>query len=155
MIVQVQCPAMDVSASALGLRIDGPLPDVLAERTVEGPTSTLSLGVIGASHVVSISADSLMFREEMSCNAPAPLPESKCTPHYDFSSTIEVLSPDQLAQRAAAIPTDWLIARFPGTSPFHITALHGWWESQAWHWHTLHFYPEEHTVVTSRSRYEL
>lgn len=69
----------DVSARALALRLCGPRPaHILAERTLTSPgvPFALSLGILGASHVIDLSLPSdatshplHLFREEISCNA--------------------------------------------------------------------------------------
>ncbi|WJZ02294.1 DUF2617 family protein [Corynebacterium freiburgense] len=154
MIHQIHCPIADVSAADLGLLLDGPLPDVLANHRVAGPQGHLDLGVIGASHVASITLQgTLVFREEMSCNVTGPLPEHREFPGYEFRSTRESVSNTELAQWAESLDDSWLVAYFPGESPYHITALRGSWDASLIHWQTLHFYPEEQTIVTSQSRY--
>ncbi|MDO5076510.1 DUF2617 family protein [Corynebacterium sp.] len=161
MIVQLDCQPADVSAHALGLRIDGPLPDVLAHTTLRGPRGALHLGIIGASHVASVypagALDTPVFREEMSCNVPGPLPSALHHERYAFAHQVVRCTPDELAQRVEVLDQSWLVARFPGLGPHHLTGVTGWWDdgNAAWEWHTLHCYPEEHTIVTTQSRYAL
>ena len=157
MNVLLHCAPVDVSARSLGLLIDGPLPDVLAEHTLANSRGgRVRLGIIGASHVASVyDADTLLFREEVSCNVPGPLPPQINNPQYSFTQRIERLSDAEIAHRASLLDDDsWLVARFPGVGPHHFTAVSGRWERGAWEWRTLHCYPMEHTMVTTQSRYQ-
>lgn len=68
-------PPADVSAHALGVLLNGPSRPLLARRTVATGDSSLSMGIIGASHMVDVSlpmSDVPVFREEVSCLAACP-----------------------------------------------------------------------------------
>ena len=92
---RISCPIKDVSAADLGVRWNGPLPEVLDEDTVVHNSYRLHLGVIGASHVVTVTSvsapDQPLFREEISCTARSkgqPLPTYAELPGYRLQSAI-------------------------------------------------------------------
>lgn len=75
-IRDLMIPPADVSARALGVLLNGPSRPLLAQRTVTAADSSLSMGIIGASHMVDVSyptAEVPVFREEVSCLAASPL----------------------------------------------------------------------------------
>lgn len=163
-MLQLSCTPTDVRAGDLGVRWNAPMPEILAETLVEDPAtqSSLHLVVIGGSHVVTVDAPSGSFREEVSCNGSAggqwPLPESVDKQSYHLDTRTRVLSAEDFATEAAAIATggeEWLIANFPGVGEYHLTALRGRCEQGVWQWWTHHLYPDENTIVSTRSEYHL
>ncbi|MEJ5927681.1 DUF2617 family protein [Corynebacterium sp. H128] len=163
MLVTLNCPTSDVSATALGLRLNGPMPGVLTDRVIVAEwnqqSTQLHLGIIGASHVATVTLGAASFREEISCFAgdPGSLVSQHiggytlraATKHcLDFSAEAS----DILAQCSG---DDWLIARFPGVGEHHLTAVRGEFVAGIWHWETHHLYPEEAIIVSTESRYEL
>lgn len=158
--VDLACVPADVSATALGLLLDGPLPELLADTVIDaGPHGHLHLAVIGGSHVVTVHGDGLRFREEISCTAAGarhPLPERADRPGYRLETRTERLDPAEFTRRADALvdaADDWFVVRFPGPGRHHLTALHGRRLPDGWAWRTRHLYPEENTIVSTRSTY--
>ena len=148
---RISCPIKDVSAADLGVRWNGPLPEVLAEDTVIHNSYRLHLGVIGASHVVTVTSvsapDQPLFREEISCTARSkgqPLPMYAELDDAAFRSH---------AEHIAALDT--LVVQFPGEGDFHITALGGAPTEDGLEWASYHVYPSENTIVTTWSRFNL
>ena len=69
---QLTVTPVDVSGSQLGLALNAPLPQSLASLDLTHPNgSCLTLGVLGASHVVSVRHRESVFSEEISCQAEA------------------------------------------------------------------------------------
>lgn len=81
---------MDVSGALLGLVLNAPAPRPLAtHRLAHTDGSALQLGVLGASHVVTVEG---RFCEEVSCVARSrggDLPESTHAPGYHLQSHTE------------------------------------------------------------------
>lgn len=160
--VELRCTPADVSAAALGVSWNGPLPEILADTIIAGPTGRghLHLAVIGGSHVVTVHhADgSATFREEVSCTAREavhPLPTRREHHGYRLDTRTRRLSRDDFREQADALlsAVDWFIVRFPGPGRHHLTALHGRYGDGVWCWDTRHLYPEETTIVSTRSTY--
>lgn len=161
-MLQLSCTPTDVRAGDLGVRWNAPMPEILAEMLIRDPTtqSSLHLVVIGGSHVVTVEAPSGRFREEVSCNGSDggqwPLPESVDRHNYRLETHTRVFSAADFALEAAAIAAngqEWLIANFPGVGEYHLTALRGQCEQGMWQWWTHHLYPDENTIVSTRSEY--
>lgn len=164
MLTQLDCTPADVSAGQLGVSWNGELPEILASMLIDDPTthSTLHLAVIGGSHVVTVNAPSGRFREEISCDAPNaegacwPLPPVVDKHHYRLRTWTQDFTAAEFDVRAEEIATggaEWLIASFPGVGRYHLTALKGHFDEGEWHWWTHHLYPEEYTIVSTRSSY--
>ncbi|MEJ5998868.1 DUF2617 family protein [Corynebacterium sp. H130] len=157
MLLTLECPTADVSAFDLGVAFDGPLPEILAERTITHGDSSLHLGIIGASHVATVTHPRGSFREEISCFAgkPGSLVSQQRT-GYELQASIRRCA-DFEAEAGRVLELaedpDWLFARFPGLGPFHVTAVTGRCEEQTWVWETFHLYPEEEIIVKTVSRY--
>ena len=160
---RISCPTKDVSAADLGVRWNGPLPEVLAEDTVIHNSYRLHLGVIGASHVVTVTSvsapDQPLFREEISCTARSkgqPLPMYAELPGYRLQSAISTLDDAAFRNQAEHIAAlDTLVVQFPGEGDFHITALGGAPTEDGLEWASYHVYPSENTIVTTWSRFNL
>lgn len=160
--VELRCTPADVSAIALGVSWNGPLPEILADTIVPGPTGGghLHLAVIGGSHVITVHRPdgSAAFREEISCTAQEavhPLPTQAEHPGYRLDTRTRRWNGDDFREQADALLADggWFIVRFPGPGRHHLTALRGGYGNGAWCWDTRHLYPEESTIVSTRSTY--
>ena len=111
---RISCPIKDVSAADLGVRWNGPLPEVLAEETVIHNSYRLHLGVIGASHVVTVTSvsapDQPLFREEISCTARSkgqPLPTYAELPGYRLQSAISTTPRSAARQNTSQRSIHW------------------------------------------------
>lgn len=162
MLLDLHCDTADVSARALGLRLNGALPAVLSHVKLAarhgGVDTQLVLGVIGASHVATVTAGELQFREEISCHAEGELPGEEQQAGYQMRA--EQLAPrdfDRYATGWLSRVGDWHVARFPGVGPHHLTGLRGAFaaDTGAWEWETMHFYPAEGLIVHTQSRFQL
>ncbi|AGF73463.1 DUF2617 family protein [Corynebacterium halotolerans] len=160
--VDLTCTPADVTAAALGVRWDGPLPEILADTVVDaGADGSLHLAVIGGSHVVTVRSPEGEFREEISCTATDalhPLPEEAGRAGYRLETRTETLEPGEFSRRGdelldSAGADGWFVVRFPGPGRHHLTALQGWRVNGGWSWRTRHLYPEESTIVSTRSDY--
>lgn len=160
--VELRCTPADVSAAALGVSWNGSLPEILADTVVPAPVGGghLHLAVIGGSHVVTVHRGdgSAAFREEISCTAQEavhPLPARTERPGYRLDTRTRRLSGMAFREQADALlgTVDWFIVRFPGPGRHHLTALRGRYGNGGWRWDTRHLYPEESTIVSTRSTY--
>ncbi|MCF6746525.1 DUF2617 family protein [Blastococcus sp. KM273128] len=163
---QLDVAPRDVSAAALGLLLDGPAPEPLAQLRLTGAAgASLTLGVLGASHVVSADAGGRRITEEVSCDAVAaggsPLPAELRSGGYAFTSATTTATRDELDAtaarlrvRAAGDPA-WLCGAFPGAHDA-LTALTAQpLAGGGWAWQTWHLYPAGASgeVVTTRTRW--
>ncbi|WP_137723729.1 DUF2617 family protein [Prescottella subtropica] len=154
----------DVAADALGLVLGAPAPDTLAELRLSDPVAgTVTLGVLGASHVVVAESGDTVFTEQVSCDAVASggrrLPAAEQQDGYRFAARVEHVTETELRDRARdlradAAADDWVCAGFPG-DPDALTALTATADGGQWHWRTWHLYPGRGsgTVVTTESRW--
>ena len=155
----------DVAASALGLVIDAPAPiPLVSTQLTDSATGTLTLGVLGASHVVTARSGEHTLTEQVSCDAVdaggRPLPDREERAGYRFRSCTTTVLRAELAQRAkelrgtASTTSGWLCAGFPGDDDA-LTALTGTIASGEWHWRTWHLYPAAATgvIVETESRW--
>ncbi len=155
----------DVSGARLGLALNAPAPQPLATHLLEHPDGgALTLGVLGASHVVSVEHATRRFSEEVSCNSRqhgCTLPEHADEPGYRLESRIE--AHDEAAFRGlarelrerCARETGWLGGTFPGDDAA-LTALAAEPDGTGWRWRTWHLYPAASggTVVHTASRWQ-
>ncbi|CAM3426823.1 DUF2617 family protein [Mycobacterium frederiksbergense] len=151
----------DVSGANLRLTLNAPAPPPLASCTLRHPGGAdLTLGVLGASHVITV-AD---FSEQVSCtthDAGSALPDSAKAPGYRLQS--ETASHDESAFRRIAAglrhrcehESGWLGGSFPGDEAA-LTALCATPEGAGWHWQTWHLYPAARggVVVHTESRWQ-
>ena len=160
----IDCPIKDVSAQQLGLLCNGVLPEnILAEQHLSHGNTRLHLGVIGASHVVSIYTNStdLLFREEISCTAKQfgqSLPPAIKQENYQLTSAITQLDDHGFTHKATEIinlDLAALVVRFPGHGQFHVTSLLATPTQTSWKWTSYHLYPRENTIVTTWSTFQL
>ncbi|QCQ91587.1 DUF2617 family protein [Rhodococcus sp. SGAir0479] len=154
----------DVAADALGLVLDAPVPEMLASlRLHDAAAGTVTLGVLGASHVVVGETDRVVLTEQVSCTAVLAgghrLPDTAERPGYRFAARTERVSGAELRRRAAdlrARSTDdrWVCGAFPGDRDA-LTALTAVAEAGQWRWRTWHLYPGDGhgTVVATESRW--
>lgn len=154
----------DVAADALGLVLDAPVPATLAELHLhDGLAGSLTLGVLGASHVVVAEADGRTLTEQVSCEAVRSggmrLPEVEERHGYRFVSRTELVAEDEFRRRAAALREKssgegWVCGAFPGDRDA-LTALTAAARAGQWHWRTWHLYPGDGggTVVSTESRW--
>ncbi|WP_182359964.1 DUF2617 family protein [Tomitella gaofuii] len=157
-------PATDVDAGELNLILGRPAPPALAELTLSHPRGgTLTLGVLGASHVVTIDSDAQRFTEQISCNTTpqrTPLPRSFEDRGYRLEARTRELSSAAIARLAGLLQarseTDdrWITGRFPGDDSA-LTSLSALPEPDGWSWRTWHLYPgpRRGTVVRTESRW--
>lgn len=154
----------DVDADALGLVLDAPVPKALAELHLrDEEAGALTLGVLGASHVVTASAPGRLFTEQVSCDARRAggreLPELDERTGYRFVSRVERVPTAELRRRAERLRAqaggdDWICGAFPGDGDA-LTALTAVATGGEWHWRTWHLYPGPvtGTVVETESRW--
>ncbi len=140
----------DVSGARLALALNAPAPQPLATHLLNHPDGgALLLGVLGASHVVSLEHATRRFSEEVSCNSRqhgCALPEHADEPGYRLESRIETY--DEAAFRAlagelrerCAQEAGWLGGTFPGDDAA-LTALAAEPDGTGWRWQTWHLYP--------------
>lgn len=158
----------DVSGTRLGLALNAPAPRPLASHRLGHPGGgTLVLGVLGASHVVSVEASAQhaprRFSEQVACDARGhgrALPERADGPGYFLESRTETQDEATFRRLAAhlrercAWEPDWLGGTFPGDDAA-LTALAAQPDRTGWRWQTWHLYPAASggTVVHTASRW--
>jgi len=143
-------PPTDVCGSGLGLALNAPGPEPLARLTLDHPDgTTLTLGVLGASHVITVERPDPAFSEEISCTARShggALPATAQAAGYQLHSHTEYY--DEAAFRAIAATlreqcarqNNWLGGSFPGDDAA-LTALSAEPDDAGWCWRTWHLYP--------------
>ncbi|RUP02966.1 MAG: DUF2617 family protein [Mycobacterium sp.] len=151
----------DVSGARLALALNAAAPPTLASYRLEHPRGgALVLGVLGASHVVTVQHGTGEFSEQVSCSAGDGLPAQSDAPGYHLEShsathdeaAFRALARD-LRQRCAREP-GWLGGVFPGDDAA-LTALGAEPDGDGWQWQTWHLYPTGAggTVVYTASRW--
>ncbi|WP_219419469.1 DUF2617 family protein [Pseudonocardia nigra] len=156
----------DVSAEALGLLLGAPAPAALAELTLhDGTAGTLTLGVLGASHVVTAGVGGHRLTEQVSCDALAAggreLPERAEAVGYAMTSAVTEVPRaefDATAARLRAVAErddHWLCAAFPGAAGALTALTAAALPGGGWTWETWHLYPgaERSVIVTTQSRW--
>ncbi|MFV1366615.1 DUF2617 family protein [Mycolicibacterium elephantis] len=155
----------DVSGAGLRLALNAAAPSPLAACRLAHPNgSELLLGVLGASHVVTVSRAKSCFSEEVSCTAvaPTPLPGRAVAPGYLLESRHETHDEPsfralaRLLRARCAQNTGWLGGAFPGDDAA-LTALAAEPDGDGWRWRTWHLYPHPTgggTVVHTNSRWQ-
>ena len=154
----------DVSGTGLRLAINAPAPSPLATSRLPHPEGgELALGVLGASHVVTVDVANCHFSEEVSCTAQATtqLPDYAVAPGYRLDSHTETHDESSFRRLArdlrdnCASEPGWLGGAFPGDDAA-LTALSAEPDGQGWRWRTWHLYPDAAgggTVVYTTSRW--
>jgi len=164
---QLAVTPADVSGERLGLALNAPAPPPLATCRLDHPDGgALLLGVLGASHVISVEHAAGHFSEQVSCTVRdlgVDLPERTDAPGYWLQSRTE--THDETTFRAlarelrerCAHETGWLGGTFPGDDAA-LTALAAEPDGAGWRWQTWHLYPHRPsgsggTVVHTASRW--
>jgi len=158
---QLSVTPADVSGSGLGLALNAPAPPPLATCRLDHPDGgALVLGVLGASHVITVEHANNLFSEQVSCHFGGELPERTHAPGYHLESQTDVHDEvafrqlaDQLRERCST-EIGWLGGTFPGDSAA-LTALAAEPDGAGWRWQTWHLYPASPggTVVYTTSRW--
>jgi hypothetical protein len=161
---QLTVSAADVSGSGLRLALNAPAPIPLAALELRHPDGgRLRLGVLGASHVITIAHSDSRFSEEISCTAPgndSALPATAESSGYHLVSHTETRDGAGFRALAAALRErcaqydDWLGGTFPGDDTA-LTALSARPDGAGWCWRTWHLYPtaDGGDVVHTSSRW--
>lgn len=152
----LEIPSRDVNADALGLVVGAPAPTPLVElRLTDRAAGTLTLGILGASHVVTGTANGRSMTEQVSCDAVAaggrPLPHLEERSDYRFTSRTENVDLSELRccaekLRISSTGAGWLCAGFPGDRDA-LTALSATAIDGEWRWATWHLYPQDNSVI--------
>ncbi|WPF65376.1 MULTISPECIES: DUF2617 family protein [unclassified Corynebacterium] len=154
-MIDAQVEPADVRAEDLALRLNGPLPEVLAQRWQRWGKYRLHLAVLGASHIVSAyTREGLYVREEISTTAPQgmrPLPDAWKRKGYRLDVRIDRGADFEHEAYALGIAPEWFVVRFPGVGPHHLTALRAGVTGEALWWETRHCYPGQKAIVRTRS----
>ncbi|SCK25086.1 Protein of unknown function DUF2617 [Streptomyces sp. WMMB 714] len=163
MLTTLSTPYTDTRAGDLAWVLGRePLP-ALAVRELELDGAAVQLRLLGASHQVLLEEDGGSCSETVACmqgsSTPLPLGVSKRVGvwEYEFAAHVEKLAPASFAGRAQellALVSDHpngLAGTFPG-SPDAFTALLVRRQSGQVHWRTWHSYPQEGTLVSTRTR---
>jgi hypothetical protein len=163
-LYQLAVAPADVSGKRLGLALNAPVPQPLATYSVGHPGGgALLLGVLGASHVVTVELAGTHFSEQVSCTARTHggrLPEHADAPGYCIESRTDTHDEATFRQLArglrerCAAETGWLGGTFPGDDAA-LTALAAVPDGTGWRWQTWHLYPAVSggTVVHTASRW--
>ena len=161
---QLAVAPADVDGTRLGLALNAPAPPPLASQRLDHPDGgALSLGVLGASHVVAVDGH---FSEQVSCTARGhggDLPTRADAPGYRLESRTETHDEATFRRIAhdlrehCARETGWLGGVFPGDDAA-LTALAAEPDGAGWRWRTWHLYPtypagSGGTVVHTASRW--
>jgi hypothetical protein len=158
---QLAVPPADVSGAGLGLALNAPAPPPLATCRLDHPRGgTLVLGVLGASHVITVEHAKGEFSEQVSCHLGGKLPEHTDAPGYRLESRTDLHDEPtfrRLAQRLrdrCTRETGWLGGTFPGDDAA-LTVLAAAPAGAGWRWQTWHLYPAASggTVVYTASRW--
>lgn len=147
---QLAVAPADVSGTRLGLALNAPAPPPLATCLLDHPDGgALLLGVLGASHVVTVEHPAGHFSEQVSCTARSlgrELPERTHAPGYHLQSRTDTYDEatfrriaHELRERCAR-EEGWLGGTFPGDDAA-LTALAAQPDGTGWRWQTWHLYP--------------
>ncbi|MGE2712609.1 DUF2617 family protein [Mycolicibacterium litorale] len=154
----------DVDGAALGLALNTPGPEPLATIRLAHPRGgTLVLGVLGASHLVTVEHPGGRFSEEVSCSAHAhgrALPDRHDAPGYRIETTTTLCGATEFAELAERLQQRCLTeghslgGRFPGDDAA-LTVLCAQPDGAGWQWQTWHLYPaaDGGTAVSTTSRW--
>jgi hypothetical protein len=158
---QLSVSPADVSGAGLGLVLNAPAPLPLASYRLHHPDGgVLVLGVLGASHVVTVEHANIRFSEQVSCDLGGDLPDRTLAAGYQLESRTDIHDEatfrrlaDRLRDRCAR-ENGWLGGSFPGDNAA-LTALAAEPDGSGWRWQTWHLYPVAPggTVVHTNSRW--
>ncbi|MCV7196836.1 DUF2617 family protein [Mycobacterium angelicum] len=146
---QLAVTPADVSGARLALAVNEPAPRPLATYRLDHPGGgTLSLGVLGASHLITVEHGAESFSEQVSCavGGHAGLPEHRDGPGYHLQSHTEHCDEPRFRRLAqhlrgrCAREAGWLGGVFPGDEAA-LTALFAAPDGPGWRWQTWHLYP--------------
>jgi Protein of unknown function DUF2617 len=156
----------DIAADALGLLLHAPPPAALAEISFhDGRGGSLSLGVLGASHVVTATVPGHYLTEQISCDAleagGQQLPSHTQLGGYQLITTTRQMPRGELEQTAARLrglaedSDAWLCGTFPGAASAMTAMTASALPGGGWCWVSWHLYPGEQAsaIVTTRSRW--
>jgi hypothetical protein len=155
----------DVAGSRLGLALNAPIPPPLAVHRLTHPRGgTLMLGVLGASHVISVEHATSRFSEQISCTAQeygGALPDRaeacgySLTAHTTDHGEPAFRSLATWLRRRCSAESGWLGGTFPGDDAA-LTAISATPDDAGWRWQTWHLYPAltGGTVVHTESRWQ-
>ena len=158
---QLAVSPADVSGAGLGLALNAPAPPPLASYRLHHPDGgALVLGVLGASHVITVEHAKGQFSEQVSCNLGGELPQHTDGPGYHLESRTEIHDEPTFRRLAQSLrercarETGWLGGTFPGDVAA-LTALAAEADGAGWRWQTWHLYPAVSggTVVYTASRW--
>lgn len=160
---QLAVSPADVSGAGLGLALNAPAPPPLASCQLAHPGGgTLVLGVLGASHVITVEHTKGQFSEQVSCDLGGQLPERSDAPGYHLESRTDIHDEPAFRRLADSLrarctrETGWLGGTFPGDDAA-LTALAAEPDGDGWRWQTWHLYPSASasggTVVYTASRW--
>ncbi len=158
---QLSVAPVDVSGAGLGLALNAPAPTPLAAVRLEHPDGgALVLGVLGASHVITVEHAESHFSEEVSCHVGGELPGRTQAPGYRLESRTDVHDEPTFREiandlrRRCARENGWLGGTFPGDDAA-LTALAAEPDGPGWRWQTWHLYPSAAggTIVYTTSRW--
>jgi hypothetical protein len=158
---QLSVSPADVNGAGLGLALNAPAPRPLASYRLQHPDGgALVLGVLGASHVITVEHANSLFSEQVSCHLGGELPEHSDAPGYHVETHTDVHDEPtfrRLAHRLrerCARETGWLGGTFPGDDAA-LTALAAEPDGAGWRWQTWHLYPAPSggTIVYTTSRW--
>ncbi|MCG7609249.1 hypothetical protein BA059_25045 [Mycolicibacterium sp. (ex Dasyatis americana)] len=156
-------PPADVSGTELRLALNGPAASPLVTHEVVHPDGgVLILGVLGASHIITVTTANCHFSEEVSCTAQAEakLPGRAVAPGYRLDSHTRAHDAADFRRLAHTLrhrcthDRGWLGGTFPGDRAA-LTALAAEPDGAGWHWQTWHLYPDATggSVVYTSSRW--
>jgi hypothetical protein len=155
----------DISGAVLRLALNAAAPRPLATHRLDHPGGgALTLGILGASHVITAEHDGAPFSEQVSCIAPTTadsLPRRADAPGYELTSSSTEHDESGFRALAAELRSHcsddigWLGGAFPGDDAA-LTALSAEPDGPGWRWRTWHLYPAAHggTVVHTESRWQ-
>lgn len=146
--------------------LNAPAPTPLAVHQLCHPDGgVLQLGVLGASHVITVGNPDLAFSEQISCTRPTngeSLPECAEAPGYRLRSHTSDYGGIEFRRIAHRLrhrchhESDWLGGTFPGDEAA-LTAISAHADGPGWHWQTWHLYPAatgRGTIVYTESRWQ-
>ena len=165
---QLAVTPADVSGKRLGFALNAPAPPPLATSLLDHPNGgALLLGVLGASHVITVEHAAGRFSEQVSCTARSlggDLPERTTAPGYSLQSRTDTYDEATFRRIAGELrerceqEKGWLGGTFPGDDAA-LTALAAEPDGSGWRWQTWHLYPMYParcggTVVHTASRWQ-
>jgi Protein of unknown function DUF2617 len=158
---QLAVSPADVSGAGLGLALNAPAPRPLASYRLPHPDGgALVLGVLGASHVITVEHANCIFSEQVSCELGGELPQRTDAPGYHLESRTDIHDEPTFRRLAQSLrercahETGWLGGTFPGDVAA-LTALAAEPDDAGWRWQTWHLYPAVSggTIVYTASRW--